>query len=217
MRDSALGGIPTCSAPGPTAKQAAIPREASSPSVLLIDSDSTLSDPGSADPLDALGATHPTKANIAKSKLVEGKSETVKGIPKQKAVVTATHFGDGTIFVTPMKGVKAKAKGDLAKMSKAKPVKTSTGKQKTTIDTLMKKADARPVKKPEIVVEPPIFEKVDTRLGREEAEQRISVCLMLRMRSVLSDPSYANISSASDPCCRFLSGHWELWTILIVL
>jgi len=40
-----------------------------------------------------------------------------------------------------------------------------------------KKVRARPVKKPEVPVDPPVFEKVDTRLGRIEAEHRMMVCL----------------------------------------
>ena len=42
---------------------------------------------------------------------------------------------------------------------------------------IVKKPRAKLVKKPEVPVEPPVFEKVETRLNREEAEQRIAVRL----------------------------------------
>ena len=165
---------------------------------------------------DASAAANRIPTNTERSNLAKVRSKAIKSTPKKKEVVAPIQVRDWTMIVTPSKGVKTKANGNLVKTSRAKIVKTSMGRDKTTIDKIPKKSERKAVKKAEIAVEPPIFEKVDTRLGREEAEQRICVCLMSTVRSVLTDTSCANILSALDLYYRFPSGHWELWTILTV-
>lgn len=87
-------------------------------------------------------------------------------------------------------GAKPAKKGDGKVKSKLKdaggkvktPVKGEKGKSinKGVTKEGEKKVRAKPVKKPEVAVEPPVFEKVDTRLGRVEAEHRIMVSQYMR-------------------------------------
>jgi hypothetical protein len=114
-----------------------------------------------------------------------------------------------------------KAKGGVKKVSKKDDGKAKTkakeasGKEKTAVKGEKgkgkakdvpkngeKKVRAKPAKKPEVAVEPPVFEKVDTRLGRVEAEHRIMVSLALQAWLNLS---YENIYAVSEMYSQFLS------------
>lgn len=72
----------------------------------------------------------------------------------------------------------ARSKTKLAKHAAGSQAKKKAeGDRKTAEKEVKSAVKAKPKPKPEVVVEPPVFEKVDTRLGRLEAEQRIMVSL----------------------------------------
>lgn len=74
------------------------------------------------------------------------------------------------------------ATNESRKKEAAKPVQAGTGKDKSKdAEGKAKIPRAKPVPKPEVPVDPPIFEKVDTRLGREGAEYRLMVSHFLHL------------------------------------
>lgn len=116
-----------------------------------LDSDSSLTD------VEAVGET--SKAGGAVKPKAKAKKDTNNGVKPTKK-------SDGK--------VKSKTKDVNGKVKT--PVKREKGKSqgKGGIEG-EKKVRAKPIKKPEVPVDPPVFEKVDTRLGRVEAEHRIMV------------------------------------------
>lgn len=105
--------------------------------------------------------------------------------------------------------VKGKAKADPAK-GKGKGKTGAEGKEKD------KKPRPKPEKKPEVPVDPPRFEKIDTRLGREEVEHRImvsSLTLQTRDHGLMSC-SCGNTLSAFGLSCLYPIGRYRLLTIL---
>jgi hypothetical protein len=122
---------------------------------LDFDSDSSLTPPAEGDSTKVndstvTKATKPTKPKTAK----QAGSVKAEGVTKTKT--------DG----------KGKGKGKEAAAVKGVP--KGKGKAKEAVAG-EKKPRAKPVKKVEKPVEPPVFEKVDTRLGHVEAEQKIMV------------------------------------------
>ncbi|WRT66520.1 uncharacterized protein IL334_003479 [Kwoniella shivajii] len=132
----------------------------------------------------------------------KGKSKPSGTTPKAKPIKKKTPTPKTS---TPKS---AKTNGDIKKKTASKlkstPVVEINGKKpkmkivKDVINTPKKKDSngtnkkPKPLKKPEIPPEPPIFEKVDTKLGREEAEQRIMLReYLFRFRAVLSFPERA--------------------------
>jgi hypothetical protein len=103
------------------------------------------------------------------SKVGESSKTTTKPKKVKDGVKKPTNKVDGKVKVKA-KEVKGKEK-TAVKGEKAK------GKAKDVPKNGEKKVRAKPTKKPEVAVEPPVFEKVDTRLGRVEAEHRIMVSL----------------------------------------
>ncbi|WWC70160.1 uncharacterized protein I206_104108 [Kwoniella pini CBS 10737] len=103
--------------------------------------------------------------------------------------------------------VKMKANGEPKKKTGPKPKSTpiveitKTNKKSTQQDGKSTPKRGRPAAKdgekivkpkPDIIPEPPVYQKVDTKLGREEAEQRIMLReYLFRFRSVLSFPERA--------------------------
>ena len=75
---------------------------------------------------------------------------------------------------------KTKTKEASGKGKTAVKGENGKGKAKDVPKNAEKKVRAKPAKKPEVAVDPPVFEKVDTRLGRVEAEHRIMVSLALQ-------------------------------------
>jgi len=134
---------------------------ADSSAFCIMDSDSELSQLASDDPIDDLKPIMASKPGntqkAANAKAETFKSESAKGTPAKswKKVLSSK---DGMTNGTPKKAAK-----DV------------NGKSEAKIGEVAKKQRARPVKKPEVAVEPPLFEKVSTRMGRREAEQRIAV------------------------------------------
>ncbi|ORY32872.1 hypothetical protein BCR39DRAFT_464322, partial [Naematelia encephala] len=105
-----------------------------------------------------------------------------------KATKKSTTSANGKPTKSKVKAQKEQPGGKIsgAADKKKKEVNKGKGKGKQTVKE--KKPRAKP-KKQEIVVEPPIFENVDTKLSREEAEQRIYLREYLnRFRPVLSFP-----------------------------
>jgi len=137
---------------------------------------------------------------------------------------TLTEPEVGGPSVKPAKAVKAK--DDLEKTTKksAEKVVNGTGKGKVNgkeekgkgkgkakeAKDGEKKVRAKPVKKPEVPVDPPVFEKVDTRLGRIEAEHRMMVCLTW---SAKLTSSCENIYVVSEQSCLSRTDHYLRWTI----
>ena len=132
-------------------------RPVDSSTIKLVGTDSELSDPDSADPID--GLTPKVKAIP-----VNGGKEK-KAASKQKPQAAE-------------KKVPKSNKGKVTPKEERKEVTaTGKGKGKAVEADETKKVRTKPVKKPEVIVEPPAFEKVDTRLGKNEAEQRMHVSL----------------------------------------
>jgi len=111
---------------------------------------------------------------------------------------------DGVKKPTKKEDGKVKAKVKDSKGKEKTPVKgeQGKGKAKDVPKTGEKKVRAKPAKKPEVAVDPPVFEKVDTRLGRVEAEHRIMVSLALRAWLNLSSE---NTYAVSEMYSQFLS------------
>jgi hypothetical protein len=130
-----------------------------------------------------------------------GESSKVKPKPKKAkdGVKKPTKKDDGK--------VKAKAKEVSGKETTAVNGEKGKGKAEDVPKNGEKKVRAKPAKKPEVAVDPPVFEKVDTRLGRVEAEHRIMVSLALRAWLNLSSENIYAVSemysqSLSDRCLR---------------
>ena len=104
-------------------------------------------------------ATEPLKK---KAKVEKTAALKLKGTPNKSL--------NGSVKGTPKKGVKG-----VVKVAPKKGVKGEKVKGKAKDGEVVKKPRAKPVKKPEVPVEPPIFEKVDTRLSKNDAEYRIYV------------------------------------------
>lgn len=101
-----------------------------------------------------------------KSKSKDGKLDGKPGNKKQKseeAKVEGKSKGKGV------------ATTKTEKKEKGGPVMTPKKGDKSKSKDKDKKPRAKPVKKPELPVDPPAFEKVDTRLGKGEVEHRIMV------------------------------------------
>jgi hypothetical protein len=133
------------------------------------------------------------------SKVGESFKTKTKTKKAQDGVKKPTKKDDGKVKVKS-KDVKGKEK-TAVKGEKAK------GKAKDVLKNGEKKVRAKPAKKPDVAVEPPVFEKVDTRLGRVEAEHRIMVSLAPRAWLNLSYENICAVSemysrSPSDRCLR---------------
>lgn len=125
----------------------------STPAIVKISSDSELSEPEEGAQPSKSPKTKPDKASASKKKTtVAPKEKTPKSPGKTKNKIKTMASG------TP--------NGKVKPNGKAKNASVQNGD---------KKPRAKPVKKPEVPVEPPAFEKVDTRLGLEEAQQRMQV------------------------------------------
>ncbi|WVW84100.1 hypothetical protein I302_106129 [Kwoniella bestiolae CBS 10118] len=157
--------------------------------------------------LDAENFTELQKKKGRTSK-VNGEGKSVSGTPKDKkgkakSTVSTPKQKDGK--AKEKSGSKAKntpvveiKKGKSKENGKATPKKDGKAQKATPKKKVKdekdkeKKVKPKPVKKPEVIPEPPIFEKVATRLGREEAEQRIMLReYLFRFRNVLSFPERA--------------------------
>ncbi|EIW70475.1 hypothetical protein TREMEDRAFT_28462 [Tremella mesenterica DSM 1558] len=117
------------------------------------------------------------------------KSETIgeDGVKKVKKIKTEEERAKAKEAKAKVKVEKTEAKG-TPKKKKAKRDKTAEGSTVKGKDG-EKKQRAKPVKKPVAPVEPPTFENVATRLGREEAEQRIQLReFVVRFRTILGVP-----------------------------
>jgi len=133
------------------------PTKKQRPSHVFSFSDSSLTDEEMDGQTSKVGESSKTKAKTKKYAKDVVKRPTKKDDGKVKAKVKEVNGKEKTA----VKGEKGKGKA----------------KAKEAIKEGEKKVRAKPVKKPEVVVEPPVFEKVDTRLGRVEAEHRIMVSL----------------------------------------
>lgn len=129
-----------------------------SSTIAIIDTDSALSEPDVALP-------------------VGPKAKRSKAVPRSTTLATTTEPRQSlSAKGTPKKDV-PRGKDRKAKVT---PKKCETGKGKGGAkEGEVKKPRPKAVKKPEIPVEPPVFDKVDTRLGRVEAEQRMAVIRLL--------------------------------------
>ena len=126
------------------------------------------------------------------SKVGESSKTTTKPKKAKDGVQKPTKKDDGK--------VKAKAKDVSGKGKTAVKGEKGKGKAKDVPKNGEKKVRAKPAKRPEVAVEPPVFEKVDTRLGRVEAEHRIMVSLALQAWLTL-----ATRISMPFPKCTFHS------------
>lgn len=135
------------------------PTKKQRPSHVFSFSDSSLTDEEMDGQTSKVGESSKTKTKTKKDAKDVVKRPTKKDDGKVKAKAKEVNGKEKTA----VKGEKGKGKGK--------------GKAKEAIKEGEKKVRAKPVKKPEVVVEPPVFEKVDTRLGRVEAEHRITVSL----------------------------------------
>ncbi|OXG19615.1 hypothetical protein C366_02470 [Cryptococcus neoformans Tu401-1] len=115
------------------------------------------------------------------------KQASSKAAPKKKATKVAKE---------PKEKKAKKANGETKKQTKAAGKMKEKAPKGTSKDKKTKEAEPRDApkpkpraKKPEVIPEPPIFEKVVTRLGHEEAEQRMALREFLwRFRQILSIP-----------------------------
>ena len=137
------------------------PTKKQRPSHVFSFSDSSLTDEEMDGQTSKVGESSKTKTKTKKDAKAGVKRPTKKDDGKVKAKAKEVNGKEKTA----VKGEKGKGKGK------------GKGKAKEAIKEGEKKVQAKPVKKPEVVVEPPVFEKVDTRLGRVEAEHRIMVSL----------------------------------------
>jgi len=135
------------------------PTKKQRPSHVFSFSDSSLTDEEMDGQTSNIGESSKTKTKTKKDAKDVVKRPSKKDDGKVKAKAKEVNGKEKTA----VKGEKGKGKGK--------------GKAKEAIKEGEKKVRAKPVKKPEVVVEPPVFEKVDTRLGRVEAEHRIMVSL----------------------------------------
>lgn len=127
--------------------------------VFSLASDSELSE------LDAEGETR-----------VNGTASKAKKATKPRASGTKSQSTSATTSKSKVAG-KANVQAEKTKVKgKAKAgAGAEKGRTVTVAKEKVKKPRPKPEKKPEVPVDPPKFEKVDTRLGREEVEQRIMV------------------------------------------
>lgn len=187
-------GVAAFFAPKLKPNPAAPKQPADSSTIMIIDSGSELSEIDSADPVDGL--------KPAKTARTRSKPKTAHAKPKP----AETASGKGA----PKKVVKGAktGKSDKGQGTPKQGMKEDKGKGKAKVDggEVVKKPRAKPVRKPEVPVEPPAFEKVDTRLGKEEAEQRIAVRPLRWARSALTAISYGSTSLVSGRCCQCLNG-----------
>jgi hypothetical protein len=122
--------------------------------------------------------------------------------PKNKKAIK----GD-TKVTTKKEGGKVKSTTKKADEKQKPAVKDEKGKGKAKqIKPVDKKPRAKPVKKIEVPVEPPVFEKVDTRLGRVEAEHRIMVSSPWETWLI---GSYGNTCVVSELYFLSLSDHYR--------
>jgi hypothetical protein len=134
------------------------PKKKQRPShVFLSDSDSSLTE------TEEIGGPSVKPKKAAKVKVKDATKKTTK---KKDGSAKAAEKANG----------KGKGKGKEKVDKEAKVKGDGKGKSKEGKD-VEKRVRAKPVKKPEVPVDPPVFEKVDTRLGRVEAEHRMMVCL----------------------------------------
>jgi hypothetical protein len=136
-------------------------------------------------------------ASASKPKEAKGESK-----PKTQAGKQSVKAKDGK--PAPKGKRTTKVKGGLIVEKKDTP--KGKGKKTDTAKPVEKKPRAKPIKKAEKPVEPPIFEKVDTRLGRVEAEQKIMVSHDILPLLTLS---YESTCIASDRSCRYPSVHYH--------
>jgi hypothetical protein len=155
------------------------PSKKQRPSHVFSFSDSSLTDEEMERQISKVGESSKTKTKTKKAK---------DGVKKP------TKKDDGK--------VKVKAKEVSGKDKTAVKGEKGKGKAKDVPKNGEKKVRAKPTKKPEVAVEPPVFEKVDTRLGRVEAEHRIMVSLALQ---AWLNISYENIYAVSEMYSQFLS------------
>ena len=134
----------------------------------------------------------------------EMEGQTSKVGESSKTTTKPKKVKDGVKKPTKKEDGKVKAKVKDSKGKEKTPVKgeQGKGKAKDVPKTGEKKVRAKPAKKPEVAVDPPVFEKVDTRLGRVEAEHRIMVSLALRAWLNLSSE---NTYAVSEMYSQFLS------------
>ncbi|WWC62148.1 uncharacterized protein I303_104740 [Kwoniella dejecticola CBS 10117] len=125
-------------------------------------------------------------AATPKTKKLKAESlKTPTSAKSTKTTTTPTAKAKKTPIVEIGKKSKNKAAQQEGKATPKKPGKAGDKDKE-------KKVKPKPVKKPEVIPEPPVFEKVDTKLGREEAEQRIMLReYLFRFRAVLSFPERA--------------------------
>lgn len=151
------------------------PTKKQRPSHVFSFSDSSLTDEEDGD--QSTKAGEPSKAK-PKTSTKKDKNTTKKDkITNKKETKSETKAEDKK---STKKG-EGKAKSTKAANGKEKQGKVEKGKGKAKeAKDGEKKVRAKPVKKVEVPVDPPVFEKVDTRLGRVEAEHRIMVSPSLR-------------------------------------
>ena len=125
----------------------------------------------------------PSKAVKAKKQSVTKNDGGSQVKPKVKAGATSTPRSVSNAKGTPKS--KATPKSAVVAAAKTKKVKGTpsgfsakkvTGKEKSKVkgDAKTDQPRPRPVKKP-VIIDPPAFEKVDTKLSLDEVEQRIMV------------------------------------------
>ncbi|KAK8864575.1 hypothetical protein IAR55_001825 [Kwoniella newhampshirensis] len=174
----------------------------------FLDDDSDLSDPDS-DSLE--NATTPKSKRPPKARKDEkkvGRESSVKGTPKTVQTVKKKPEAKGTLKNGKENKTTAKitkdgkssaksanaVKGTPKKTVKEEKVKVKASTTKKEKESEMKAVKPQTAKKVSVMPvlpppEPPVFEKVDTKLSREEAEQRIMLReYLLRFRPVLSVP-----------------------------
>ena len=166
---AARGNIAPFFAVKPQTKTAAFPQanvasssQAIESATYVVESGSELSDLDSEDIAETTLPAKPQKQPLSSSLKVQPTMHlTANGNSKKKAKITGG------------KAEEIRVRGNPTTST----VSQHGGKAKEDVQDGIpeKKPRPKPVKKPEIPIEPPEFEKVDTRLSWEEAEQRMAV------------------------------------------
>lgn len=101
------------------------------------------------------------------------KAPAAKKPEQKKAKISSGDQPSKSVKKAPKAAPKKTAGKEAGKVTPKKATKAAIGSKKSSGPP---KPKATPVKRVEVPVEPPNFDKVDTKLSLEEAEHRIQVC-----------------------------------------